>query len=81
MTMMAAIAMPIYGKSPLYSPEALETWHGPSGTKFLQVYRNNAPWLTMTYFTACSNVTKTAYCAYSRYSCKVSVYMTIGLLV
>ena len=60
MTKMAA--MPIYCKKSLknlllqnqksYGPE---TWHVALGTQALQVYINDDPGLTLTYFTARSN--------------------------
>ena len=51
------------------------------GLKVNKVYINDDPGLTLTYFTAMSNVVKIAYCAYARPRCQVSVYRTIGPLV
>ena len=60
MTKMAA--MPIYGKNLknllLQNQKSydLETWHVVSGTQALQSYINDDPGLTLTYFTARSNL-------------------------
>ena len=50
-------AMPIYGKNLLQNQKSydLETWHAASGTQALQVYINDDPGLTLTYFTTRSN--------------------------
>ena len=61
MTKMAA--MPIYGKNlkklllQIQMSYDLETWHVASGTQALQfLYINDDPELTLTYFTARSNL-------------------------
>ena len=46
------------------------------GLKVYKIYINDDPGLTMTYFTARSNLVKLAHCA-----CQVSVYRNIGPLV
>ena len=58
MTKMAAT--PIYDKSfqnRLQNRKScdFETWHASSGTQVLQIYINDDPGLTLTYFTARSN--------------------------
>ena len=55
MTKMAA--MPLYGKNLLQNQKSydLETWHVASGTSSTKS-RNDDPGLTMTYFTARSNL-------------------------
>ena len=50
----------------------------------LKIYKvdiNDDLGLTLTYFTARSNLVKFAYCAYTRPRCQVSGYRTIGPLV
>ena len=65
MTNMAA--RPIYGKNlknPLLQNQKsydLETWHVASGTQALQIYINDDPGLTLTYFTARSNLVTCAF--------------------
>ena len=51
------------------------------GLKVYKVSINYDPGLTLTYFMAKSNLVKIAYCTYTRPSCQVSVYRTIGPLV
>ena len=54
-------AMPIYGKTlknlllQNRKSNELETWHVALVTHVLQVYINDDPWLTLTYFTTRSN--------------------------
>ena len=50
----------------------------------LKVYKvsiNYEPGLTLTYFTAWSNLVKIAYCAYARPRCQVSINRTVGPMV
>ena len=49
--------------------------------KLYKVYINNDPELTLTNFTAMSNVAKLVLYLYSRHRYQVSVYRTIGPLV
>ena len=62
-------AMPIYGKNPkqnllLQNPKVddLETWYAALGARVLsQDYSNDDPGLTLTYFTAMSNLVPYAF--------------------
>ena len=49
--------------------------------KLYEVYINDDPELTLTCFTAMSNLAKTYFCTYSRPRYQLSVYKTIGPLV
>ena len=51
----------------------LETWRVALGTQALQIYINDDPGLTLTYFTC--------FCTYSRPRNQVSIYRTIGPLL
>ena len=55
-------AMPIYGNN-LQNRKSydLETWHAASGTQALQFVYNCDPWLTMTNFTASSDLVTHAF--------------------
>ena len=51
------------------------------GLKVYKIYLNDDPGMTLTYFTAMSNLVLIANCALYKTHRKVSVYMTIGPLV
>ena len=51
------------------------------GLKVYKIYINDDPGVTLTYFTAMSNLVLIAYCALYKTHSKVSVYRTIGPLV
>ena len=62
MTKMAA--MPIYGKNLLLwnqKSDDLETWYAASGLKYYQIHSNDDPGVTLSYFTARSNLVPYAF--------------------
>ena len=44
------------------------------GLEVYKVYINDDPWLTLTFYTARSNLVKMAYFAFARPRCQVSIY-------